>query len=209
MADTETQIQYDAEGEVEGEQAGGGGCQGGRRGGVLHGREAARRRHICRSINFLLRGAWVSTLAAGARLRVILELRWRNKAIPKNSSAQRTTSLLYTVGDDAQFPASLKTSNNCTVPINSSPSCLPQDRIIHHVSGLLHSFSVTASRFTKFKFQQLWLSPHDSGMSDFFFFSAFNILVHFYYYKIGIYVQEVKFLTFKGRWYPRFSNLFQ
>lgn len=39
----------------------------GGKGEVLHGREAAQRRHICRSINFLLRGTRVSTLAAGAR----------------------------------------------------------------------------------------------------------------------------------------------
>lgn len=66
-------------------------------GGVLYGREAAQRRHICHSINFLLCGAWVSTLAAGAPTPVILELRWRNKTTQK-SALHRAQPLLYKVG---------------------------------------------------------------------------------------------------------------
>lgn len=78
-------------------------------GGVLYGREAAQRRHICHSINFLLCGAWVSTLAAGAPTPVILELRWRNKTTQK-SALHTAQPLLSKVGDDTQIPASSETS---------------------------------------------------------------------------------------------------
>lgn len=61
-------------------------------GGVMYGREAARRRHICRSINFLLCGTWVSTLAAGAHLQPSWSSDGGTKLLKKTQSL---TSTLY------------------------------------------------------------------------------------------------------------------
>lgn len=84
--------------------------------GPLPRREAARRRHICRSINFQLCGAWVSAQAAGAPSPVILELRWGNKA----TWAPDLCSLL--LHRTPPPPKHLSCITNCTMLIISKPS---------------------------------------------------------------------------------------
>lgn len=75
----------------------------GRRGGIPCSWEAARGRHICRSINFQLCGAWVSTQATGARLQSSWSSDGGTKP-PKNQPSTDPKPLLSIVALVTPFP---------------------------------------------------------------------------------------------------------
>ena len=107
----------------------------GERGGCVHGRKAAQRRHICHSINFLFCGTWVSMLAAGARLEPSWSSDGRTK-LPQKTAHTEPVLCSW------QWEMTLEPLPLKYIHLIAQYLCTPVYSLCHscciHTSGLLH-----------------------------------------------------------------------